>query len=218
VTVVDVVEGVIFTVAGLLIVFSLAVSNRPARPSLDSLLDLETPDSTNDRGGTNMTKIPFPEEAWPKFKKALQYIAEEPRRLNMSSWIVDVDRVFAEDSSWNHVGYELRERDADELPPCGTAVCLGGAVLVANGVVDPKQITYDQQTSVDWGDVALATLGFEKEEKHVSADFVYSTWAGVAAALNGVFEMTWLDTYDELADALETRFTFPEPLPRPSQS
>lgn len=43
-------------------------------------------------------------------RKVQKFILEEPRRFNMSSWIVPLD-------DW-----------LDDRPPCGTALCIAGAV------------------------------------------------------------------------------------------
>lgn len=76
-------------------------------------------------------KIIATPEVEAKLRKALAYLAEEPKRLDMDIWGYRFDR---NNSSQTNIATRIAKEHRiaqEEMPPCGTAVCLAGAIMLA---------------------------------------------------------------------------------------
>jgi hypothetical protein len=146
-------------------------------------------------------KLTFPAESWPLMRRALQHIAGHPDEFYMGAYVM---RTVG--GGWDQ---EAVERNLGHpLPECGTVACLAGRIQLESG--EPL----DSDSFGARG--ALLALGL-----HVPVDFCAFSYDPfsvdpVPRALIDVFTETWIRTYAELREALEARFTFPEPLPEPS--
>lgn len=137
-------------------------------------------------------RIPFPEHAWPLMRKALEHIAGHPDEFYMPDWILRVSDLDPDVSTDRNVLKDVILRTGRPLPQCGTVACLAGHIILAAG-----------DTTLPENDIgALGALGIER-----GSDAGQMLWL--------VFGFTSIKTYAELREALEARFTFPEPLPAP---
>jgi hypothetical protein len=137
-------------------------------------------------------RIPFPAESWPLLRKALEHIAAHPDEFYMRDWVLQIPEHVEPRSNDAYRKALVENRTGLPFPKCGTVACLAGHIVLASG---GKTLTAD-----DTG--AFHALGLTPS-------------SGVALLLGDVFEELAICTYAELREALEDRFTFPEPLPEP---
>lgn len=136
--------------------------------------------------------IPFPEHAWPLFRKALEHIAQHPDEFYMKFFTV----VRGKDHP-NLMG-QVETRTQLPFPQCGTAACLAGHISMAAGH-DPSVESVSASMALE--DLGLGDTGGGNQ---------------VVNRLVDIFGLVNLRTYSELRDVLMGAFTFPEPLPEPA--
>lgn len=146
--------------------------------------------------------IPFPDSAWPKLRAGLQFVADEPLRLNMSDWIIR----FPEHPlpfSWIAGLGEQFVAVRGGMPPCRTVVCLSGAIVIAE---DPDAEIGDMKSSLDVLGLDTTYQWFESDRENRYED-------PVADRLVAIYGMTYISTYAQLCRVLQYAFTFPGELP-----
>lgn len=177
---------------------------------------------------TDDGRVIYPPELFPRLVKALEYVAEEPRRLFMGAWMTDVTA--DAELSRGLDGY-YRQWLEDKLtrvrtrpqgpPPCGTTVCLAGSVLLVHGVLTPRDMYVQENEYYPYALRALQTLGLLPERygfdlhgedvQGYELDKDYPT----ARAMWDMFYLTNVATYERLVEVLEGTFVFPASLPQP---
>jgi len=100
------------------------------------------------------------------FDELIQYLEEEPRRLDMKEGVRCLSTTVRDDVNSVHVLREF-ERPEEEIPPCGTVACIAGAAAILSGklpfFMDGDRMVYD----VGWSLVeplALDRLGITQEQ------------------------------------------------------
>lgn len=129
------------------------------------------------------TKVLMDGKPWEMTKAALAHLHEDPRRLHMPDFVLGLKGIY----------YTPADCELDfgrTAPPCGTVACLAGWTGLLAGMEEEAISTRS----------VLARMGVN-----------YASPMG--AALYDVYHRTWIKTYDQLCEALEELFEFPEPLP-----
>jgi hypothetical protein len=149
-------------------------------------------------------KLTFPAESWPLMRRALQHIADHPDEFYMRAYVLRVGG-----GGWNRKAIE-REL-GHPVPECGTVACLAGRIQLEAG---------EPPDGADFGSRgALLALGMDVPDDACTCgcdDYALPALPDIQQALVDVFHLEEIRTYAELCEALEARFTFPEPLPEPS--
>lgn len=152
---------------------------------------------------TDLTqKVVFPVEAWPRFKAALQMIADEPSRL----WMPDFVNTSVAEDAWL---IEEITRRTGGVPPCGTAACLAGWIGISHKIdTQGKNLADAAREVMKLGQAATYALKALGVSRGSAAGMVFDD------GNDGVFYMTEeVKSYADLKAVLEERFVFPEPLP-----
>lgn len=93
-------------------------------------------------------------------RKVQKFLLDEPRRFDMSNWIVDSDSY---------------EANVLKPPPCGTMCCIGGAAIVIHDKIKLNHTGRDNfQYSIF--DKAIGTLELSRGQGENL--FAYANWPG----------------------------------------